>query len=403
MTTAPAAPHRVLLTGAVVTPEGVVADGVVAVEGDEVRYAGPRASLPEAWGDVAAPSGWPSGLTLLPGLVDIHCHGGAGGEFGPDAASGRRAAAHHHANGTTTLVGSLVSAPAETLLAGAHALAGLVRDGELAGIHLEGPFLSTARCGAQNPAALVDADPALVERLGGAADGALAHMTWAPERPGGDAVPEALAAVGALASLGHTDTDYAGAAHALRSAAGRGVRGGLPLATHLFNGMPPLQSRAPGPVAAALAAAARGEAVVEVIADGVHLDPGTVRMVYDAVGPDHLVLVSDAMAASGLPDGAYTLGGLDVTVRGREARLTEGASLAGGVSVLLDQVRWLVTELAIPLRDAVRAAATTPARALGLERVGSLAAGGHADVLVTDDSLALRAVMRRGAWLLPPA
>jgi N-acetylglucosamine-6-phosphate deacetylase len=249
----------------------------------------------------------------------------------------------------------------------------------------------------------VDADPALVDRLAEAADGALAHMTWAPERPGGETVPAALAVAGALAALGHTDTDYPGAAQALRSAADHGVRGGLPLATHLFNGMPPLQSRAPGPVAAAVAAAARGEAVVELIADGVHLDGGTVRMVYDTVGPEHLVLVSDAMAASGLPDGSYTLGGLDVTVRNRAARLTSNGSLAGGVSVLLDQVRWLVRDLGVPLTDAVLAAATTPARALALHGVGSLVEGDRADVLVVDDELAPRGVLRAGTWLTRPS
>jgi N-acetylglucosamine-6-phosphate deacetylase len=398
VTSTPDVPDRQLLLGSVVTPEGVVTDGAVAVEGTAIRYAGSRAALPPAWDGVDSPKGWPAGLTLLPGLVDIHCHGGAGGEFGPDVDAGRRAATHHHVNGTTTLVGSLVSAPAETLVKGTHALAALVREGELTGIHLEGPFLSAVRCGAQNPAALIDADPALVDRLAEAADGALAHMTWAPERPGGDAVPASLAPAGALAALGHTDTDYTGAARALRTAAEHGVRGGLPLGTHLFNGMPPLQSRAPGPVAAALAAAARGEAVVEVIADGVHLDGGTVRMVYDAVGPDHMALVTDAMAASGLADGAYTLGGLEVTVRGREVRLGNG-SLAGGVSVLLDQVRWLVRELGVPLVDAVRAAATTPARALAIEGAGSLVEGGRADVLAVDADLELVQVMRAGAWL----
>jgi N-acetylglucosamine-6-phosphate deacetylase len=400
VTSTPDVPDRQLLVGSVVTPDGVVTDGVVAVEGTTIRYAGSRASLPPAWVGVAPPAGWPDGLALLPGLVDIHCHGGAGGEFGPDAEAGQRAATHHHVSGTTTLVGSLVSAPAEALVKGAHTLAGLVRTGELAGIHLEGPFLSTARCGAQNPAALIDADPQLMDRLAQAADGALAHMTWAPERPGGDTVPGSLAAAGALAALGHTDTDYAGAAQALRAAVDPAVRGGLPLATHLYNGMPPLQSRAPGPVAAALAAAARGEAVVEVIADGVHLDGGTVRMVYDAVGPDHMALVTDAMAASGLADGAYTLGGLEVTVRGREVRLDNG-SLAGGVSVLLDQVRWLVRDLGVPLVDAVRAAATTPARALAIEGVGSLVEGGRADVLAVDADLELVQVMRAGSWLPP--
>ena len=400
VTSASPSPQRILLTGTVVLPDRVVPDGAVAITDDRIAYAGELGSLPRDWEGVAAPEGWRPGLTLLPGLVDIHCHGGNGGEFGPDADSARRAAAHHHAHGSTTVIGSLVSAPAQALLDGARALGELVRGGELAGIHLEGPFLSTVRCGAQNPAALIDADLDLVAALAEAGgEGTFAHMTWAPERPGGDAVPAALAAVGALGSLGHTDADYHDAARALESVAAQGVRGGLPLTTHLFNGMPPFLSRAPGPVGAAIAAAARGEAVVELISDGVHLDGGTVRMVYDAVGPDHLVLVSDAMSASGLPDGAYSLGGLDVTVSEGAARLTDQGTLAGGVSTLIDQVRWLVGDLGIPLADAVKAASTTPARALALPDVGSLAAGHRADVVVVDDQLSVQRVLRRGAWL----
>ena len=400
MTSASPSAHRILLTGAVVLPDRVVADGAVAITDTRITYAGERSSLPQDWVGVAAPEGWRAGLTLIPGLVDIHCHGGNGGEFGPDVDSGRRAAAHHHGQGSTSVIGSLVSAPAQTLLDGARALGELVRGGELAGIHLEGPFLSTARCGAQNPAALVDADLALVAALAEAGgEGTFAHMTWAPERPGGSTVPAALAAVGAVGSLGHTDASYDDAARALESVAVQGARGGLPLTTHLFNGMPPLLSRAPGPVGAAIAAAARGEAVVELIADAVHLDGGTVRMVYDAVGADHVALVSDAMAASGLPDGPSSLGGLDVTVRDRAARLTDSGSLAGGVSTLVDQVRWLVDDLGIPLADAVKAASTTPARALALSDVGSLSAGLRADVVVLDDQLSVQRVLRRGSWL----
>jgi N-acetylglucosamine-6-phosphate deacetylase len=399
--TSPAAavPH-LLLTGRVVTPDGVVDDGVVVVEGDRIAYAGGRAALPAHWAAARPPLGWRTGQTLLPGLVDVHCHGGGGGEFGAERAGAVRAAAHHHAAGTTSVVGSLVSAGAADLVEGARTLGGLVADGTLAGIHLEGPFLSAVRCGAQNPAALVDVDLDLVAALGDAAGpGAFAQMTWAPERPGAPALPRALAAVGALGALGHTDADYETATRALAAVAELGVRGGLPLTTHVFNGMPPLHHRAPGPAAAALAAAARGEAVVEVIADGTHLDGGTVRLVHDTVGPGHVALVSDAMAATGLPDGPYRLGGLDVTVRDGAARLTDSGSLAGGVSTLLDQVRWAVQDLGIPLVDAVVMAATTPARALALDGVGSLRTGAWADVLVVDDELALRRVLRRGAWL----
>jgi len=389
-----------LLTGRAVLPSGVVPDGAVVVSGARILYAGPLAGLPAEHRGAAEPEGWGEGLTLLPGLVDIHCHGGSGGEFGTDTGSARTAAAHHHRAGSTTVVGSLVSASAERLLTGVRACAPLVREGELAGIHLEGPFLSTVRCGAQNPAALVDPDLKLLEELVlEAGPGAIAQMTWAPELPGADRLPAEMARLGMLGAVGHTDADVGTVRTALAALLGHPARGGQALVTHLFNGMPAMLSREPGPVAAALSAAGRGEAVVEVIADGVHLDGGTVQMLFDTVGAQQIALVSDCMAAAGLPEGDYTLGGLSVRVQGRDVRLVDSGSLAGGVSCLLDQVRWCVTELGVPLVDAVRAASATPARALALEGVGALAAGNCADVLVVDDALEGRRVMRRGSWL----
>jgi len=395
----PASPAT-LLTGAVLLPTGVLADGAVVVEGDRIRYAGPRSQTPAQWARATAPEGWRPDVTLLPGLVDIHCHGGSGGEFGTDTASAQAAAAHHHRAGSTSVIGSFVSAPADRLLAGARACAPLVADGTLSGIHLEGPFLSSARRGAQDPAALVEPDLALLEQLAAEAGaGAIAQMTWAPELPGAERLPAALAGLGILGAVGHTDADVATARRAFEALTAHPVRGGLGLATHLFNGMPPMLSREPGPVAAALSAAGRGQAVVEVIADGVHLDGGTVQMLFDTVGPHQIALVSDCMSAAGLPDGEYTLGGRAVRVHGRDVRLAESGSLAGGVSCLLDQVRWCVTGLGIPLADAVYAASATPARALELAGAGALVAGGHADVVVVDDELALQRVLRRGAWL----
>ena len=389
-----------LLTGRVVLPSATVADGAAVVSGDRILYAGARDSLPPEHADATAPEGWTPGLTLLPGLVDLHCHGGSGGEFGTDTGDARTAAAHHHRAGSTTVVGSLVSAPAERLLTGVRACAPLVRDGDLAGIHLEGPFLSTVRCGAQNPAALIAPDLKLLEELVlEAGPGVIAQMTWAPELPGAERLPAALAGLGILGAVGHTDTDVRTTRSALVALLEHPARGGQALVTHLFNGMPPMLSREPGPVAAALSAAGRGEAVLEVIADGVHLDGGTVQMLFDTVGADQVALVSDSMAAAGLPEGDYTLGGLEVRVQGRDVRLVDSGSLAGGVSCLLDQVRWCVTDLGVPLTDAVRAASTTPARALALDGAGALVAGGHADVVVVDDELTLQRVMRRGAWL----
>ena len=396
-----------LLTGRLVTPSSVVEAGAVVVEGDAIRYAGPASGLPAPWQDAAhqVDSG-PGRRTLLPGLVDVHCHGGAGGEFGPAADSAATAVRHHHLSGTTSVVGSLVSAAAAEMVAGVRTCAALVAGGELAGIHLEGPFLSRERRGAQDPSALTDVDRSLVEEAVLAAEsagapGAVAQMTYAPERRGADRLPALLGGHGVLPALGHTDCDAATAWASLRSVLEAAPRGGRPLVTHVFNGMPPLYHRAPGPVAACLAQAARGEAVLEVIGDGVHLAAETVRMLFDLVGPQAVCLVTDAMAASGMPDGGYTLGGREVTVADRTARLADDGSIAGGVATLLDVVRWSVTEAGVPLLDAVTAASVTPAQAMGLTGVGSLAAGQRADVVVVDDDLRPTRVMRRGSWLTP--
>ena len=391
-----------LLTGRVVGPTAVVDDGAVVVDGDHIAWVGRRVDLEGAPGEVAgaaAPEGWSAGRTLLPGLVDVHCHGGAGGEFGADPYSARTAARHHLLQGTTSLVGSLVSAPGPTLVAGVETLAALVRDGDLAGIHLEGPFLSVARCGAQDPDALTDPDEALVEALARAADGSWAQMTFAPERPGADRLVARLAEHGVLASVGHTDADAATARRALGRTLAVAPRGDRPLVTHVFNGMPPMHHRSPGPVAAALGAAARGDAVLEVVGDGVHLSAETVRMLFEVAGPGSLALITDAMAASGMPDGRYSLGGRDVVVDGRTARLADGGAIAGGVATLLEVVRWAVQEAGVSLVDAVHAASRTPSRVMGWADRGGLEAGARADLLVTDEALRPVMVMRGGAWV----
>ncbi|MGN6635143.1 MAG: N-acetylglucosamine-6-phosphate deacetylase [Oryzihumus sp.] len=397
-------PARTLLTGRVVTPTAVLPDGAVALEGERIAFAGKARDLPPDWRDAAVPDGWASGSTILPGLVDVHCHGGAGGEVGPDPVATRAAAAHHRRRGTTSLVGSLVSADPATLLAGTRTAAALVATDELAGVHLEGPFLSHARRGAQRADARTDVDPGLVEALARAAADAgapqaLVQMTFAPERDPGSRLPAALAAHSILPAVGHTDADDTLVAASLRAALETAPRGGRPLVTHVFNGMPPLHHRTPGPVAACLSAAARGEAVLEVVGDGVHLAPGTVRMLFDLVGGEGLCLVTDAMAASGMPEGTYQLGGQEVQVEGGTARLVDGGAIAGGVATLLDVVRWSVQEAGVPLLEAVTAASATPAEALALDGRGRLEAGARSDLVVVDDQLAASRVMRCGVWL----
>ena len=303
------------------------------------------------------------------GLVDIHHHGAAGAEYGVDEPGSRRAAAHHRAAGADLLVASLVSAPADALERQVATLAPLVADGTLAGVHLEGPFLAPSRRGAHDAAALIDPDPALVGRLVDAAGshgapGALRQLTFAPERPGTDALVRALVGHGIRPAVGHTEADAATTARTLASVAD--LQGAPALVTHLFNAMPPLHHRAGGPVAAALAAAARGEAVVELVADGVHVAGEVVRMVFETVGPDHVALVSDAMAAAGLGDGRYRLGPLEVLVAGGTARTSDTGAIAGGTATLAECVRWAVEVAGVAEADALTAASTTPARALGL-------------------------------------
>ncbi|NMM18075.1 MAG: amidohydrolase family protein [Cellulomonas sp.] len=395
--------------GRVVTPTKVIADGVVVVRAETIEWVGAAVD--------AAAAGWPGApdpvehpVTVLPGLVDIHTHGGGGASY-PDATTPQEAliaVREHRAHGTTTLVASLVTAAPDTLRQRVSVLTALAEAGEIAGIHLEGPFVSTVRCGAQDPALIQAPDADLTRELAVLARGYLVTMTIAPELPGVDGeggVVDALIGAGALPSFGHTDASWQRTADALadartRLAATPGRRSGRVTVTHLFNGMRPLTHRDPGPIPVFLAAAARGEAVIEMIADGTHVAPELVQSIFSLVGADNIALVTDAMAAAGMPDGAYRLGSQDVTVADGVARLTHGGAIAGGTAHLLDIVRTTVAG-GVPLEDAVRAAATTPAAVLGDDRIGALEAGGGADVVLTDDDLRVLSVRRAGTVVVP--
>ena len=395
----PALRCELAVHGSAVLPTGLVPEALVLVDAGRILWSGPTSAAPDHTAHRVVHH---DGL-VLPGLVDLHCHGGGGVSFpdAPDSATKRTALAEHRRHGTTSLVASLVTAPPETLRARVADLAELAAEGEIAGIHLEGPFLSVARCGAQNPAQIIDGDPELVRDLAEISDGALATMTLAPEAAGAREVLRALAEHGAVPSLGHTDCSSAEMTSALaesrdllRRARGRSAR---PTVTHLFNGMRPIHHRDPGPVLAALDAAARGEVVLEVIVDGVHLDPRTVAHVFSVAAEGSVALITDAMAAAGMADGDYRLGSLHVRVQYAVATLTEGGTIAGGTAHLLDVVRLATQRSGVDLVQAVRAASLVPAEVLGLQdEIGSLAAGRHADLLLTDTALRPVGVYRRG-------
>ncbi len=403
----PRTPGQIVVRGRVVTPSQLLEDGLVVAREGLIAWVGPTQDAPP---DVTVPA-HDDAMTVLPGLVDLHCHGGGGASFpgALDAETARTAVQEHQRHGTTTLVASLVTAAAESLLERTALLADLADAGEVAGIHLEGPFLSPRRCGAQDPSFMRPGDPELVGTLVAAARGHLVTMTIAPEVAGVlgvDGVIALLAEQGVIPSIGHTDgsaeVTERGLAQAWQALRGPGHRSRRPTVTHLFNGMPPLHHREPGPVPACLAAAARGEAVVELVGDGVHLAGATVRAVFDLVGAQGIALVSDAIAAAGMPDGAYQLGALAVRVEDGVARSAEDGAIAGGTAHLLDVVRWTVG-VGVSLVDAIRSAATTPAKVLGRPDVGALIAGRRADLVLVDAALSPIAVLRRGRWTTDPS
>lgn len=386
------------------TPGAVIEDGVVVYDGEVVRWVGAVDQVPAELRGVADGAERYEGH-VLPGLVDLHCHGGGGASF-PDAAdaeAARTAVAEHRRHGTTSLVASLVTAEPRVLRERTALLVELAEAGEIAGIHFEGPFIAAERCGAQNPAAIQAPDAALTAELLELGRGHVVTMTIAPEAPGAAEVSRALAAGGALPSFGHTVASAAQARRAAREAGeelGRapGARSARPTVTHLCNGMNPMHHREPGPIPEFLAAAGRGRLVLELIADGTHLHPDLVRAFFEIAGRENIVLVTDAMAATGMPDGDYQLGSLAVTVADGVARLTGGTSIAGGTAHLIDVVRATVAG-GVALADAVFAAATGPALVLGDQTVGALEAGRRADILITDEDLRPVRVIRKGAVL----
>ncbi len=325
--------------------------------------------------------------TVVPGYVDVHCHGGGGASFvTEDAGAVRQALAAHRRHGVTTMVASLVTGALPDLERQVRCLAGLVEAGELAGIHLEGPWLALKYKGAHPPQLLADPSPADVEHLLEAARGTVRMVTVAPERPDALESIRLLVDSGVVAAIGHTDADY----DTCRAAIAAGATG----ATHLFNAMAPLKHREPGPV---LALWEDPRVYLELIMDGVHVRPELVAFVA-ATAPERVVLVTDAMAAAGGRDGDYVLGELPVEVRGGIARIAGTDTIAGSTLTLDAGVRNAVAA-GVPLARAVRAATSIPADYLGLGDVGRIAPGARADLAVLDPAVVVTRVMHRGAWL----
>ena len=325
------------------------------------------------------PHGGPwDGRYVIPGLVDIHTHGAVGRDFSDGDPRGLQPlASYYAAHGVTSYLATTMTLPEEVLTAAVGAIRDFRRQGgaKCAGIHLEGPFLSMAKRGAQAACNLHAPDVAMFHRLNEASGGLVRLVTVACEEPGAMAFIREVSRV-CTVSLGHTAADYDTAMEAFRQ--------GATHVTHLFNGMPPLLHRAPGVVGAALDS---GEGV-ELICDGIHIHPAVVRAVARLLGRS-LNLISDSLRCAGMPDGDYELGGQPIVVRDHRATLLDGTIAGSSISVL-DALRNVVG-YGLPLEDAVYAASTAPALAVGID-AGRIGVGKAADLAVLDAGLGLLAV-----------
>ncbi len=332
-----------------------------------------------------------AGSYILPGLVDLHFHGCAGYDFCDGTPEAFAAIEHYElTHGITSLCPATMTYPEEKLAgilraAAAYRSASPYKDTLLRGVNLEGPFVSEAKKGAQNPAYLMKPDAAMIRRLQEVSGGLVKLLDLAPELEGAMECIRALSPEMVL-SVAHTTADYDTACAAFQAGASH--------VTHLYNAMPSFTHRAPG----VIGAAADMGAEVELICDGIHIHPSVIRATFKLFGPDRMVLISDSMMATGMPDGQYALGGQPVTVHGHEARLADG-TIAGSATNLYDCMVNAIS-FGIPAAQAITAASYNPARCIGIsDHWGSIAVGKAADLLIADQDYHLQKVIKNGQYV----
>jgi len=377
----------VILHGTAILPDREISDSLVLLQGERIAYAGPfdEGRIPEGARHVDAAS-----LYVLPGLIDTHVHGTHGDDVMLAGVEGlRRICARFPQYGTTAWLPSTISARHPDLLQAVRwcveARENPTDGAEIAGIHVEGPYINPKRKGAQPEEGIRDPDFDEVGELLQAGEGLIRVVTLAPELPGGLDLIRLLVREGVIASMGHSDASY--------DQALEGIATGATHATHLFNAMPPLHHRDPGLIAACLN---EPEVLAEVIPDGVHLHPQTVRLAIRAKGPDRVALITDAFSATGLPDGEHTLGPHRVVVRGALCILENG-TIAGSILTMDRAVRNATEFARVSLVEAVRMASLIPAGVAGCaDRKGSLEAGKDADVTLLGPDFTCRATWVRG-------
>src|ERR1700737_4473940 len=377
------------------TPFEEISDAVVVIHGSKITAVGQRGkvAMPRGAREIAS-----KGKTIVPGFVDVHIHGAGGRdvmEGTPEALEIVAATVALH--GTTSLVATTVTASEmETCRSVADISNFILESGlsparelsaEIVGIHFEGPFISRARRGVHPVEWLAAPSPALLLRFLDQARGTGQILTLAPELPGALELIAIAREAGLVVSLGHTDANHEQAQAAIAAGARH--------AAHVFNAMRPFSHRDTGVLGAVFTSP---EVSAELIADGVHVDAAAIRVLLGLKAPDRVILVSDGISATGMPDGKYLLGSFEVSVSGGVCRNSEG-KLAGS-TLTLDRALRNIVALGVPLATALQMVTANPAKQIGLgSRKGVLAAGADADLVFLDTNLQIRGVMTRGAGL----
>jgi N-acetylglucosamine-6-phosphate deacetylase len=390
--------NLIVTGGRVLTPQGFIEHGAVVIKDGILAYVGGAEAMPAGLVTADTPVIDATGCVVAPGLLDVHLHGGAGCDVMDATVDALRTITHAHGrHGTTGMLAATITAAQEHLEEAAAVIRQVMplsrqpdwNGAQLLGLHMEGPYFSVNKRGAQNPAYIRHPDQAEVERIISIIGSGLKHMTIAPELPGAIEMIRWLKQQGIRVSIGHTEADYEVTMAAIAAGADH--------ATHTFNAMPALHHREPGTVAAVLG---DDSVTAEVIADGIHLHPGAMNLIYKTKGACLTCLVTDAMAAMDMPDGHYHLGELPVQVIDGAARLENG-SLAGSTLTLDRAVKNMVELVGVPLEEAIRMATYVPARQLNmLDHKGTLAVGKDGDLCIFGADLLCRHTVIAGRRLV---
>ena len=388
-------PVTAIYASRILTPQEELLDAVILVEGGRITAIGHRdeVKIPEGAVDYVA-----SGMTVVPGFVDVHIHGAGGHdvmEASPAALNCITSTVARH--GTTSILATTVTAPVDETCKSLEGIAQYIRShehqentglaAEILGIHLEGPFISKTRRGVHPSDSITRPSIEILDKFRAASDGLIRILTVAPEIPGALDLIRAAVTNGIVAAIGHTDADYEQARAAIQAGARHAV--------HFYNAMRPFSHRDPGVIGAVLT---EPDVTAEIIADGIHVAGPAIQVLLGTKGFDTVLLASDGTAATGMPDGNFRLGNFEVTVKDGVCRNSEG-KLAGSTLTLDRALRYIVS-LGVPLIDALRMATILPARRLGLAgKKGIIAIGADADLVVLTPDLRVAGVMTRGAGL----